>query len=485
MAGKDWTHSGVAKLYTDIVNNGYHILYLTSRAIGQADYTRKYLKNVEQNNYQLPDGPVIMSPDRLMTAFHREVIMRKPEEFKMACLRDIRRLFGDRNPFYAGFGNRITDALSYRSVNVPSSRIFTIDSGGEVKLELLSSYKSSYLALNDLVNEIFPGKRQAPEFNDWNFWRAPLPSIELPIAPPQQYTPTAVPGEYNAHGYTAGGPGRLGVIRSLTSSLTSAGPLRTRTAIPSFTSNSPTLPTSYPSAMKSRSPHHYQPASSTLPPASAPSGLQIADRTRRLSLSLMRYSGHSTPSVEPALSGGRPDSNVLIDSGASGALSDGSHAALGRSGSSPLGSNSDDVCPLDVLVVKRKVSGFSVSPPQLASRLSETVMPFLRRRTSKAEQEQEPEQEQGEDFQPDAAAEGDDHSYSREYEEERITAGYFEEDHERGEFEEEEGEGREGFVGYYREEEEGLEEDQLEVEEDEDEDEDEDDVELNIDAPFL
>jgi phosphatidate phosphatase LPIN len=73
----------------------------------------------------------------------REVIMRKPEEFKMACLRDIRRLFEDRNPFYAGFGNRITDAMSYRSVNVPSSRIFTIDSGGEVKLELLSSYKSS------------------------------------------------------------------------------------------------------------------------------------------------------------------------------------------------------------------------------------------------------------------------------------------------------------------------------------------------------
>lgn len=71
MAGKDWTHAGVAKLYTDIANNGYHILYLTSRAIGQADYTRKYLKNVEQDNYYLPDGPVIMSPDRLMTAFHR------------------------------------------------------------------------------------------------------------------------------------------------------------------------------------------------------------------------------------------------------------------------------------------------------------------------------------------------------------------------------------------------------------------------------
>lgn len=34
--------------------------------------------------------------------------MRKPEVFKMACLRDVQKLFGDRNPFFAGFGNRIT-----------------------------------------------------------------------------------------------------------------------------------------------------------------------------------------------------------------------------------------------------------------------------------------------------------------------------------------------------------------------------------------
>lgn len=64
----------------------------------------------------------------------------------MACLRDIQRLFGgSRKAFYAGFGNRITDAMSYRSVNIPSSRIFTIDSNGEVKTELLelAGYKSS------------------------------------------------------------------------------------------------------------------------------------------------------------------------------------------------------------------------------------------------------------------------------------------------------------------------------------------------------
>ncbi|GAA5922827.1 phosphatidate phosphatase PAH1 [Sporobolomyces koalae] len=189
MIGRDWTHLGVAKLYTDISRNGYKMMYLTSRAIGQADTTREYLKGIKQNGFQLPDGPVIMSPDRLMTSLHREVIMRKPEVFKMACLRDIQRLFGERSPFYAGFGNRITDALSYRSVDIPSSRIFTIDSNGEVKMELLelAGYKSSYIHMTDLVDQMFPpiNKTTVPDFTDFNYWRAPLPQIDFPeLAPP-------------------------------------------------------------------------------------------------------------------------------------------------------------------------------------------------------------------------------------------------------------------------------------------------------------
>ncbi|KAF8969328.1 Lipin/Ned1/Smp2-domain-containing protein [Flammula alnicola] len=191
MIGRDWTHLGVAKLYTDIARNGYKIMYLTSRAIGQADATRDYLKGIKQNNYQLPEGPVIMSPDRLMASLHREVIMRKPEVFKMACLRDIQRLFGEsaRNPFYAGFGNRITDALSYRSVNVPSARIFTIDTAGEVKMELLelAGYKSSYIHMTDLVDQMFPPihRKWTPEFTDFNYWKTPVQDFPLPdLSPP-------------------------------------------------------------------------------------------------------------------------------------------------------------------------------------------------------------------------------------------------------------------------------------------------------------
>lgn len=179
MIGRDWTHIGVAKLYTDIVANGYNILYLTSRSVGQADTTRAYLKGVTQEGFKLPKGPVIMSPDRTIAALRREIYLRKPEVFKMACLRDILNLFcQNRNPFYAGFGNRLTDALSYRSVNIPSTRIFTINSNAEVSLDLLTlnKYKNSYVTMRELVDHFFPPvgllvTGGGEEFTDFNYWR--------------------------------------------------------------------------------------------------------------------------------------------------------------------------------------------------------------------------------------------------------------------------------------------------------------------------
>ena len=179
MINRDWTHIGVAKLYSDIVANGYNILYLTSRSVGQADSTRTYLWNVNQEGYRLPKGPVIMSPDRTMAALRREIYLRKPEVFKMACLRDILSLFpGRTNPFYAGFGNRFTDALSYRAVNIPSSRIFTINSNAEVSLDLLNlnKYKTSYVSIREVVDHFFPPvsmlvKEGGEDFTDFNYWR--------------------------------------------------------------------------------------------------------------------------------------------------------------------------------------------------------------------------------------------------------------------------------------------------------------------------
>lgn len=186
MIGRDWTHIGVAKLYTEIVNNGYNIMYLTSRSVGQADTTRAYLAGVAQEGYRLPKGPTIMSPDRTIAALRRELYIRKPEVFKMACLRDIRNLFSqNRTPFYAGFGNKLTDALSYRSVSIPSNRIFTINSYAEVSLDLLSLNKLrySYVNMREVVDHYFPPvntlvKGGGEEYTDFTYWREPVLEID-------------------------------------------------------------------------------------------------------------------------------------------------------------------------------------------------------------------------------------------------------------------------------------------------------------------
>ena len=41
--------------------------------------TRDYIKGIVQDSvFNMPDGPVIMSPDRMIRSFKREVIYRKP-----------------------------------------------------------------------------------------------------------------------------------------------------------------------------------------------------------------------------------------------------------------------------------------------------------------------------------------------------------------------------------------------------------------------
>lgn len=97
--GKDWSHTGVCTLYDKIRSNGYKFIYISSRAIGQSASTRDYLNTLHQDNRDLPDGAIIMSPDGIITSFVREVIHRSPQKFKAEVLRDIAALFPDeRSP---------------------------------------------------------------------------------------------------------------------------------------------------------------------------------------------------------------------------------------------------------------------------------------------------------------------------------------------------------------------------------------------------
>ncbi|XP_041103780.1 phosphatidate phosphatase LPIN2-like [Polyodon spathula] len=185
--GKDWTHQGIAKLYHSVHENGYKFLYCSARAIGMADMTRGYLHWVNDRGTILPCGPLMLSPSSLFSAFHREVIEKKPEKFKIECLTDIKNLFQlNKHPFYAAFGNRPNDVFAYKQVGVPVCRIFTVNPKGELIQEQTKGNKSSYSRLSVLVEHVFPllNKEQSsafpfPEFSSFCYWREPILSIDM------------------------------------------------------------------------------------------------------------------------------------------------------------------------------------------------------------------------------------------------------------------------------------------------------------------
>ncbi|XP_029955428.1 phosphatidate phosphatase LPIN2 isoform X2 [Salarias fasciatus] len=185
--GKDWTHRGIAKLYHSVHENGYKFLYCSARAIGMADMTRGYLHWVNDRGTLLPQGPLMLSPSSLFSAFHREVIEKKPEKFKIECLTDIKNLFfPNTNPFYAAFGNRESDVSAYKQVGVPVCRIFTVNPRGELILEQAKGNKTSYSRLSELVEHVFPLRStqhsatfSCPEFSSFCFWREPIAQVCL------------------------------------------------------------------------------------------------------------------------------------------------------------------------------------------------------------------------------------------------------------------------------------------------------------------
>ncbi|XP_072234906.1 phosphatidate phosphatase LPIN2-like [Leuresthes tenuis] len=183
--GKDWTHRGIAKLYNSVHENGYKFLYCSARAIGMADMTRGYLHWVNDRGTLLPQGPLMLSPSSLFSAFHREIIEKKPEKFKIECLTDIKNLFlPNTHPFYAAFGNRESDVFAYKQVGVPVCRIFTVNPKGELILEQAKGNKTSYSRLSELVEHVFPLRStqhsatfSCPDFSSFCYWRQPVAQV--------------------------------------------------------------------------------------------------------------------------------------------------------------------------------------------------------------------------------------------------------------------------------------------------------------------
>jgi hypothetical protein len=74
--GKDYSHEGVAELFTNIYNSGYKLVYLTARPLSQMSLTRDYIKAIKQGKYVMPNAPIITSADRVSFIFKMLIVAR-------------------------------------------------------------------------------------------------------------------------------------------------------------------------------------------------------------------------------------------------------------------------------------------------------------------------------------------------------------------------------------------------------------------------
>jgi len=157
--GRDWTHDGIAELYSKLEENGYKIAYLSSRPVGHTGVTRAYLERVLQEKYKLPQGPVILFPGRVLSAIYSEVILG-PEEYKIAVISEIKQLLG-RGDVFSGFGNKESDRISYEMCEIDPGRIFIVNPLGEITTGKNGLVKLSHRRLCEIAEGVFPPVRHA------------------------------------------------------------------------------------------------------------------------------------------------------------------------------------------------------------------------------------------------------------------------------------------------------------------------------------
>lgn len=150
--GKDWTHPGLANLYSKIAEiKNVVFIYLSSRPIGEAHLTRKMLDKIKQNGIKMPDGPLITCPDKLFLALSRE-IKHKPHEFKIPTIQCIQSLFkNDASPIVFGFGNRPTDVLTYKKIGLNDNQIILFNTKHNV---LNSKNEIIYNSISELIEHV-------------------------------------------------------------------------------------------------------------------------------------------------------------------------------------------------------------------------------------------------------------------------------------------------------------------------------------------
>ncbi|KAJ1512785.1 Nuclear elongation and deformation protein 1 [Coelomomyces lativittatus] len=132
--GHSYAHPGVTRLYQKIHQEGYQFIYLTARGIGHSLSTKKYLKELVQSKYTLPEGPLLTAPDSLLKCIQR-TWTSTTALFKAQALLTVANVFNRRGHeiFIGGFGNRSSDLDAYTLSGIPLTHQFRVSTCGKVE----------------------------------------------------------------------------------------------------------------------------------------------------------------------------------------------------------------------------------------------------------------------------------------------------------------------------------------------------------------
>lgn len=217
--GKDWSHCGVAELFTKVEKQKYKFIYLSNRPGSMYERTTNMLKNIVQNDSKMPDGPLFLNPTGLFRSLVSEV--RNVSYFyKIEALKQVKECFAckcdpisveminkkkmgnfkeillpklqcqhcggnivsisENNPFFSGFGNKLSDLIAYRSIGIPRNKIFIISSDGQLSEEKnddmrpfiqRKSNEHSYITLNNFAHTLFPLVRvESNDYQDFYYY---------------------------------------------------------------------------------------------------------------------------------------------------------------------------------------------------------------------------------------------------------------------------------------------------------------------------
>jgi len=130
-----------------IAKNGYRFVYLTARSVKVQSATRTYLEKID-----VPDNPIFCAPHNLLSCVTTE-FWKTTAEGKMLHLNELRALFL-KNPFMAGFGNRLHDHVCYNEIGISPERIYIVNKHSEVSVN--GQKKTKYDTLIQVCSTLFP-----------------------------------------------------------------------------------------------------------------------------------------------------------------------------------------------------------------------------------------------------------------------------------------------------------------------------------------